>query len=226
MKLETIHLLRYVIISCMCYVPTVTISGWFEAFMAKRMGDTIPEKSGFLTLDPFVHFNPWGFCLMFANISGAGFAAFGNLIPLTPEVLTKRWRYLRAAGELFARPLIHLVMMLFAFLMMITVFKAVFIGMQDQIFMMKTPVSSLQVTLCTLLIFFFQQNFSLFIIFFFVGLYRLIVFMFFPEFELSSLLHSLFYIVAFAIVILTLGMMLQNITLSLLFLLQYVLVSL
>ena len=92
--------------------------------------------------------------------------------------------------------------------------------------MMKTPVSSLQVTLCTLLIFFFQQNFSLFIIFFFVGLYRLIVFMFFPEFELSSLLHSLFYIVAFAIVILTLGMMLQNITQSLLFLLQYVLVSL
>ena len=225
MKLETIHLLRYVIIACMCYVPTVTISGWFEAFMAKRMGDTIPEKSGFLTLNPLVHFNPWGFCLMFVNISGFGFAAFGNLIPLTPEVFTKRWRNLRAAGEFFARPLIHFFMMVFAFLAMILVYKAIFTGIDSRIFVMQSSASSLDVSLCTLLTFFFQQNFFLFIISFVVAIYRLIIFIYFPGFEISSLLQSVIYILAFIVVILTLGMILQDLTQAFLFLMQYILVK-
>lgn len=225
MKLETINLLRYVIIACMCYVPTVTISGWFEACMAKLMGDTIPEKSGFLTLSPLVHFNPWGFCLMFVNISGFGFAAFGNVIPLTPEVLTNSWRNLRAAGEFFARPLIHFVMMFIAFLVMILVYKTIFIGMDSRIFIMQHQQSALNTALCTLFTFFFQQNFFLFVITFLVALYRLIIFIYFPGFQISTLLHSLFYILAFIVVILTLGMMLQDITQAFLFVTQYFLTS-
>ena len=221
MKLETIDLLRHVIIAFMCYVPTVTISGWFEAFMAKKMGDTIPEKYGFLTLDPFVHFNPWGFCMMFVRISGFGFAAFGNLVPLAPEVLSKRYRNLRAAGEFFARPLIHFFMMFFAFLSMILIYKAIFNGIDYEIFIMQYPISSLHAAICMLILFFFQQNFFLFIISFFVALYRYIIFVFFPGFQIQSLTHSLIYIFSFAIVIIVLGVALQEITQDFLFLAQY-----
>ena len=221
MKLETIHLLRYVIIAFMCYVPTVTISGWFEAFMAKKMGDTIPEKSGFLTLDPFVHFNPWGFCLMFVRVSGFGFAAFGNLVPLAPEVLTKRHRNLRAAVEFFARPAIHFCMMLFVFLLIILAYKAVFNGINYEMFVMQTPASSMHAAICMLILFFFQQNFFLFIISFFVALYRYIIFVFLPGFQISTLMHSVIYILSFAVVIIVLGMILQDITQNFLFLVQY-----
>ncbi len=221
MKLETIYLLRYVIIAFMCYVPTVTISGWFEALIAKYMGDTIPEKSGFLTLNPLVHFNPWGFCLMFVRISGFGFAAFGNLIPLTPEVLTKRYRNLRAACEFFARPFIHFCMMLIAFILMIVPYQAIFNGIDYKMFIMQNPQTSLHATLCMLITFFFQQNFFLFIISFFVALYRYIIFVFIPGFQIQTLMHSVIYILSFAVVIIVLGILLQDITQSFLFLIQH-----
>lgn len=220
MKLETIYLLRSVIIAFMSYVPTVTISGWFEAFIAKKMGDTIPEKSGFLTFDPFVHFNPWGFCLMFVRFPGFGFAGFGNVVPLTPEVLTKQYRNVRAAGEFFARPIIHFCMMFTAFLIMIISYQAVFDGIENNLFLMQHSVSTVHLVVILLLLFFFQQNFFLFIISFFVGLYRLILFIFFPEFQISSLTHSLVYILSFAVVIIVLGMVLQDITQNFLFLVQ------
>lgn len=61
MRLELIDGIRLLIIAFVAYIPTVTISGWFTAWVAKRCDDDLPERFGFLTLDPFVHFSFFGF---------------------------------------------------------------------------------------------------------------------------------------------------------------------
>jgi uncharacterized membrane protein len=223
MNLQTIDALRYVIISFMCYIPTVSVAGWFEAFAAKKLGDTVPERAGFLTLNPWVHFNPWGFLLMFINIAGFGFAAFGNIVPLAPESLKGAYKNLRAALEFFAGPFIHFCLMLTAFHVLILGFHAIYVGIEDGLFIMSMPQSSLHLALSMLFVFFFQQNFVLFIVYSFVSLFRFSTYLYFPNFKLSSLTDSIIYIFSFCIIAITLGVAAQALTQNFLFFLQTIL---
>ena len=45
--------------------------GFFQALVAKKLGDTMPERNGFLTMNPLAHINPFGFLLIL--LVGFGF---------------------------------------------------------------------------------------------------------------------------------------------------------
>ena len=45
--------------------------GFFQAWVAKKLGDTLPERSGYLTMNPIAHINPIGFLMIL--IVGFGF---------------------------------------------------------------------------------------------------------------------------------------------------------
>ncbi len=45
--------------------------GFFQAWVAKKLGDTLPERNGYLTMNPLAHINPIGFLMIL--IVGFGF---------------------------------------------------------------------------------------------------------------------------------------------------------
>jgi hypothetical protein len=187
MRLEIIQGLQVVIISLLSYVPTVTIVGWFEAWIAKKCDDDVPEQFGFLTLNPFAHFNILGFAvLLIGQLFGdyitifQGIPGWGRYIPLNPSEYS-RWR---ASLEFHARGLAHLVLTIMAMIGIILFMKFGLIGMNSAINPSSAWRSILQV-----LQFFYIQNQLLAVIYLAVGTFRSIVFYWYPDFYIFSAQH-------------------------------------
>lgn len=115
MRLDVIAGMRLLIIALLAYIPTVTVSGWFTAWVAKRCDDELPESLGFLTLDPFAHMSIFGFALLLVGqLFGhyltffRGIPGFGRVIILDPQTINRTWR---ALLEFFARSFAHFVML-------------------------------------------------------------------------------------------------------------------
>ena len=70
MRLDLIDGVRIIIIALLAYIPTVTLSGWFTAWTAKKCDDDLPERFGFLTFDPFAHVSIFGFALLLIGATG------------------------------------------------------------------------------------------------------------------------------------------------------------
>lgn len=164
MRLELIDGIRTVIIALLVYVPTVTISGWFKAWAARRCDDDLPERLGFLTLDPFAHFSFFGFAiLLFGELFGNYFAffknipGFGRFIHLDPQPINGK---IKAILEFFAKSFAHFTM---------------FTGSVIALFFLSPltlsqGTSSFMITCKDLLLYFFNQNLSLCAIYFLIGL--------------------------------------------------------
>ncbi|NBV40633.1 hypothetical protein EBR77_02205 [bacterium] len=199
MKLETIEAIRLVLVMFLCYVPLVTITGWFEAWVAKKMGDTVPEQSGFLTLDPYVHFNPWGFALplilSFMESMSIGLVPFGNLVPLTPEVLAGNYRNRRALVELFARPFIHFVLMIATLVCILFAWHG-YLDTATAVLRYVPSSSKLIQILFLISGTFLDLNKSSVVVYTFVGLLRFVIFAFFPGFSIRSTTSLVLFILA------------------------------
>lgn len=188
MRLELIDGIRLIIIAFLAYVPTVTISGWFTSWVAKKCDDDLPERFGFLTLDPFVHFSLFGFgLLLLGELFGSylaifrGFPGFGRYIFLEPLPSASK---AKAALEFFARSIAHFVMLVAAFLLIIFIFKAsLFIPVQELSPMFEATRS--------VVLFFFRQNIILFTIYFLFGVADMICF----SFQIPRILSSTYFIV-------------------------------
>jgi hypothetical protein len=63
-SMDLINLLQLKIAFLLAYFPTVSFSGWLQALINKRLGDDTAVNDGFLTLDPAVHFDPFGFFIL------------------------------------------------------------------------------------------------------------------------------------------------------------------
>lgn len=199
MKVETVEAIRLVLIMFLCYVPLVTLTGWFEAWVAKKMGDTVPEQSGFLTLDPYVHFNPWGFALplilSFMENLSIGLVPFGNLVPLTPEVLAGHHRNRRALIELFARPFIHFVLMIATFLLVLFAWHG-YLDTASAVLCYVPSSSKLVQVVYMIAGTFVNLNKSSVVVYTFVGLLRFVLFAFFPGFSIRSVSSFVLFILA------------------------------
>lgn len=189
MRLELIEGLRIIIIATLAYIPTVTISGWFEAWIAKKSGDDIPEQFGFLTLDPMMHFNLIGFgVLLVGQIFGdylpffKGLPGWGRYIPLNPTE-TSRGKIIL---QFTARAIAHFTLMLIAFFMIFSIMKISQI--QSLNVFLKTNAAATE-ALSSVLLFFYQQNYILCIIYSVIGLFRALLFAYFPQFHLFSSQH-------------------------------------
>ncbi|OGB85935.1 hypothetical protein A3J41_01865 [candidate division TM6 bacterium RIFCSPHIGHO2_12_FULL_38_8] len=189
MRLEFIDGLRIIIIALLAYVPTVTISGWFEAWVAKKSGDDVPEQFGFLTLDPIVHFNVVGFAiLLIGQLFGEYLPFFkdlpgwGRYIPLNPSEASRG----KILLEFTARAIAHFVMLLISFFILVGLMKTAYLQSAGNI--IQTNSSIIQ-SISSVLLFFYRQNFMLCIIYSVIGLFRALLFYYFPQFHLFSSQH-------------------------------------
>lgn len=87
--LRTVELIIGVLTVTIAYVISATTAGYFQAWLAKKMGDDGPEAAGFLTWNPLVHIDPIGaFCLFFLGVG------WGKFIPISPAAFTNKFRML------------------------------------------------------------------------------------------------------------------------------------
>lgn len=169
MRLDLIDGVRIIIIALLAYIPTVTFSGWFTAWTAKKCDDDLPERFGFLTLDPFAHVSIFGFALLligevfgnyisiFKRIPG-----FGRYIMLDPRTEGSK---IKVFIEFFARACSHLLMLTFSF------FILLFLAQQYKITSSSAAnVPSLLLACFEVLRFFFFQNLSLCAIYILFGI--------------------------------------------------------
>lgn len=170
MRLELINGIRIIIIALLVYVPTVTISGWFTAWVAKRCDDDLPERLGFLTLDPFAHFSFFGFSfLLLGELFGSfltffkGFPGFGRFIILDPQPMNGKFK---AVLQFFARSIAHFIMLNFALLLMFYFFRETWFLLPS----MPQDMSSFMIVCKNLLMYFLKQNIALFGIYFLFGI--------------------------------------------------------
>lgn len=159
MRLDLIAGMRLLIIALFAYIPTVTISGWFTAWVAKKCDDELPERLGFLTLDPFAHFSIFGFALLligqlFGNYLTffRGIPGFGRMIILDPQPINGKWR---AALEFFARSVAHF---------------ALFTATIFIIFSLPQSTNAMLLSSKDILFFFYKQNLILCGIYFLFGI--------------------------------------------------------
>ena len=73
------------------YLFSVTLSGWIEAWIAKKMGDDTAERSGLLSLNPLAHLDPFGFLILLYNTK----FGWGKDIPVNPYNLGHSYRFLK-----------------------------------------------------------------------------------------------------------------------------------
>ena len=109
MRLEIISGIHTLIIAFIFYVVTITFAGWFESLVAKKVGDDVPEQSGFLTLNPLEHFNVFGFAAVLWGIFFAHALPFqfipgwGRYIHLMPDNIRGDYYKLRIFVEYIGR---------------------------------------------------------------------------------------------------------------------------
>ena len=175
MRLELIDGIRLLIIAFLAYVPTVTISGWFTAWVAKKCDDDLPERFGFLTLDPFVHFSLFGFSLLLiGQIFGSyltffrGFPGFGRYIFLEPSPTAKR---INVVVEFFARPFAHFIMLTFAYMVVFFLLKTITAAA-----VLSSPTTPICSAVKDISLFFLSQNMILCNIYFLFGVADMICF--------------------------------------------------
>lgn len=159
MRLELVNGIRLIIISFLAYVPTVTFSGWFTAWVAKRYDDDLPERFGFLTFDPFAHFSIFGFALLligkffgnyltfFKDVPG-----FGRFIMLDPQPSIGK---LKIIAEFFARSFAHFIMFTISTIVLMLLLKEYWL-MSPEMFSKET--GSFLLSSKDILAFFLGQN--------------------------------------------------------------------
>jgi len=182
MRLEIIQSIQFVIIAFLSYMPTVAISGWFEAWVSKKCGDDTPEQLGFLTLNPFAHFNFFGFGALLA--SGLlseyipffeGLPGWGRYIPISPSEFSKE----RAIVQFHARGFANFILTVISFVMLVQAIKLGYVNVHWKI---AENTSTTIASVIHVLQLFNSLNFILAVIYLAFGTFWSIVFYKWPNF--------------------------------------------
>jgi hypothetical protein len=76
------------------YLCTVSVAGFFRAWVAHKVGDETPADNGFMTLNPFKHFDPLGaFLFLFF---GLGWGRYIQINPFNIENPVKKLKIFAA----------------------------------------------------------------------------------------------------------------------------------
>jgi hypothetical protein len=103
-NLRNVEDIIFLITLIVAYLIAETLSGWFRAYVAKKMGDDTPAAMGFLSFNPLVHIDPIG--MLFLIISGFG---WGRASPLNPYNIQEPHRGLKLSCAYFSDTIAHLV---------------------------------------------------------------------------------------------------------------------
>lgn len=201
MRIEVINGIQILIIAFISYIITIPFAGWFEALIAKKVGDDVPEQAGFLTLNPLDHFNVFGFAAVLWGIFFAHALPFqlipgwGRYIPLVPDNIRGQYYRLRIFIEYIGRSFAHLIILLCAVTAMMVVCGPdhVMINMQTGLAaMMSSNTTSFIMVLVRLFLFICQQNLVLFVIHFILGLFKYLLYFHMPKLQEVSMTTMIF----------------------------------
>lgn len=120
-SIDLINLLQLKIAFLLAYFPTISFSGWLQAFINKRLGDDTAADEGFLTLDPAVHFDPFGFFILVFPWQFIGMEmnfGFGRRVPINVDNIQGKFKTLRSIALMFSSSISYLI----STLLVITVF--------------------------------------------------------------------------------------------------------
>jgi len=180
--------LKIIIIALLSYIPTVTLAGWFEAWVASKCDDQVPQDLGFLTLHPLAHFNVIGFSvLLIGQLFGnyitffKDFPGWGRYIPLNPSALDTK----KAALEFSARGIAHLVMMFTSFCMIMFFLKINSVSLDGTVSVNSFNSAFIQ-SIFSVIVFFYHQNFMLCVIYLVIALFRILLFKYFPAIHMFT----------------------------------------
>jgi hypothetical protein len=116
-NIRNIENIIYITTFLIAYLIAETLSGWFRAYVAKKMGDDTPADLGFLTLNPLMHIDPIG--IFFLIKFGIG---WGRAAPITPANITEPYKNLKLACAFFSDTFAHLFLACSSFILLISIF--------------------------------------------------------------------------------------------------------
>ncbi len=123
--ITTINTIKVLIVVLAVYFPTVTVSGYFAAWVAKKFGDDTAEERNLLSLNPLEHTSLFGlFVLLLSQIFKTPFiVAFGRHVPVVEHQINPPFVKLKYLIALWARAFANLCLSCLAILIWILFFK-------------------------------------------------------------------------------------------------------
>ncbi len=189
MNMEIAYTLQMLIVGIIVYVTNSSFGGFIEAWIAKKVGDSVPEELGYKTIDPAAHFSFFWCALMLAGLTFGhvsdffrGMPGLGKSVPIAPQALVGRHLKTRIVIGFLGRALAHLFLFILLFFVMIVplfiFLKSSAAGGQN-----LALADALQLIAFT----FYTQNIYLFNVYLTIGLSRAVLFFYFPDVDLFSL---------------------------------------
>ncbi len=193
-KLETIEFAQNLISFLIVYFPTVSLAGYFESWIAKKMGDSTAQDAGYLTLNPLIHMDPIGLAIL---VIPPHFG-FGSRIPLNPSNISKKFEKIKLFLMFFARTIAHLFLTIFALFLFILI-QSKLIGNFD---ILTSNVSPLLVSIILVVTALFNLNILSFVVYFIIGLLRIFIYFLLPDLEYrSSLVNFMVFLFPFLFIL-------------------------
>lgn len=168
------------------YVIGSTTAGYFQAWVAKKMGDNTAAREGFLTWNPVVHSDPIGaFFLLYLGIG------WSKSVPINPANIKGPWRL---AVVYFANVIAYLALALVSLIILLRIFginmleialaiiKTGYISLSMLSYAYPAS-SSFMLVIALILVVMVYLSVLFAVLNFFIDGFRFFVIAFFPEFE-------------------------------------------
>ncbi len=186
-NLRDIESIIYTIVFIIAYLIAETISGWFRAYTAQKMGDDTPAQLGFLSLNPLVHVDPVG--MLFLILYGFG---WGRASPLNPYNIEDPHRILKLICAYFSDTFAHLMIAIVSLVCLLWGFGITMIELTQPIILYRRaslPLlttyyphsSSLILSIAMVLVALIYLSVILAVLNFIINGFRLIMVLFFHE---------------------------------------------
>lgn len=104
----TIEIAMRVVASVAAFLPAIGFAGYFQAWVAREMGDSTGQDAGFLTVNPAVHIDPFGLMLLVVTtiFSRNGFG-WWHMVPINQSHFHGVRGRLRLAIALYSSVFAH-----------------------------------------------------------------------------------------------------------------------
>jgi Zn-dependent protease len=119
MNIQSATFLVWFITIFFAYLFTITLVGWFRAWVSKTLGDSTAELQGYLSLNPLVHIDPVGLItLLFFSVG------WGQQIPINPYNLHAPRRTLKLIGAFFSGVCMHFALAIMCIVLLLVLYDS------------------------------------------------------------------------------------------------------
>jgi len=115
--LETVHFLQKSITFILAYIPSASFVGWFEAWVANKLGDSTGKDHGYLTLNPYMHVDIFFIVPFILSLP----LILTKKLPINLHNINKPRKNLKIFLLFNSKSLAHMMILVFSFMMQIIV---------------------------------------------------------------------------------------------------------